>query len=88
MYFILHFLDGTIDCSVSDVLEFLSGSTSVPPNGFDEKPRVEFNFSDDSVPTASTCSLCLQLPTAHENEQSFIEAFCFALKGNVGFGQV
>ena len=56
--------------------------------GFDKQPKVVFDFSDDALPTAITCDIILRLPTVHMTRDHFVESFCLALKGNIGFGHI
>jgi hypothetical protein len=51
--------------SLEDLLKFLTGSRSIPPLGFDPKPRLQFNLAEDATkdfPVVSTCALTLDLP--------------------------
>ncbi|XP_070183309.1 G2/M phase-specific E3 ubiquitin-protein ligase-like [Littorina saxatilis] len=50
-------------CSLADVLEFCSGSRTIPPGGlggFNSLPTIAFRTS--GLPTASTCACSLTLP--------------------------
>lgn len=81
---------GCTGCTISDVLVFLSGADQVPPLGFIPSPKVSFLHSPTSkFSTASTCDICLRLPTCHgEDYQAFKEAMVSSLKDNDGFGGV
>ena len=56
------------DCTVEDVLVFLSGASQVPPLGFEKKPTISFRLA-----TASTCDLQLRLPVMHTEYAQFKE---------------
>lgn len=87
IYFFIY-IDGTIDCSVGDVMAFFTSATCVPPIAFEKPLKAEFIMDDDILPTASTCDLILRIPTVHENSESFQDAFYLAVKGNDGFGKM
>lgn len=79
---------GEVDCTVADVLVFLSGADRVPPLGFEKQPTVTF-LRDGKFATASTCSLELRLPTQYGSQYAkFREAMVMSLMDNDGFGGV
>lgn len=57
-------LGGEMDVVLSDVLGFFTGAESISPLGF-ESATLTFN-PDNPYPTASTCGLCLTIPTKCE----------------------
>jgi len=71
---------------LEDFLQFLSGSSNIPPGGFDIEPTV--HFSDSSTfPFVSTCALTLTLPLKLQDEvfkQNMVEAVI----GSPFFGKV
>ena len=71
--------------SMGSILSFFTGADHIPPLGFDE---ATLNFSDNNpYPTASTCALCLTLPTKyHGSYADFKENFTFAMHNHGGFG--
>lgn len=75
------------ECSVQDVLIFLSGSSRVPPTGFNPRPSVMF-VHDQHRPlaTASTCELQIRLPLCHGSYATFKDAMILSMKSNDGFG--
>ncbi len=79
-----------IPISLEDVLVFATGAASVPPMGFSERPRIVFKEDSASdLPTASTCSNTLYVPTVHHNSyDKFKYKFVFGVTGAVGFGTV
>ena len=57
---------GELEISMGDILSFFTAAEYIPPLGFD---NATLNFNDKNpYPTASTCGLCLTLPTKnHDN---------------------
>ena len=49
--------DEELMMSLEDVLQFVTGTTCVPPLGFDNVPEIE--LCNDPLPSASTCLLKL-----------------------------
>lgn len=78
-------LGGTLEVTMGDVLSFFTGADTIPPLGFSD---AMLNFNDiNPYPTASTCSLCLTLPTQyHADYNGFKENILFALCSHGGFG--
>jgi hypothetical protein len=73
-----------LDVTLEDILSFFTGASHPPPLGF---PDATLNFNPTNIyPTASTCSLCLTLPTKYESFDTFKEAFVFAMQCHGGFG--
>lgn len=68
------------------LLAFFSGAEVEPPVGFATKPVLL--FCEDRLATASTCSLILRLPLAHDNYKDFKTHMTLSLIGNNGFGTV
>ncbi|KAL5509181.1 hypothetical protein EMCRGX_G004499 [Ephydatia muelleri] len=82
--------DETADgCTLGDLLSFFTGSSTIPPQGFNIQCTITFNHGSDCLPTASTCSLEIRLPTCHgEDYGSFKDAMILALNCHDGFGQL
>lgn len=85
--------NGNTNCSIADVLKFVSGADRIPPLGFGKTPKVEFLPLRDrfgfpqKFATASTCDIILRLPTYHgERYDLFRESMIMSLKDNDGFG--
>eukprot|EP00731_Ephydatia_muelleri_P014783 Em0008g503a len=78
--------DETADgCTLGDLLSFFTGSSTIPPQGFNKQCTITFNHGSDRLPTASTCSLEIRLPTCHgEDYGSFKDAMVLALKCHDG----
>ena len=70
------------DISLGDILFFATGSTQVPPMGFDIQPSIEFPF--EQLPRASTCANVLELPLI-DSYEDFKDTMCFAISNTVGF---
>lgn len=71
------------------VLQVISGSSAIPPLGFDETPTIK--FSHDPVflfPAANTCTVTITLPTAIEKAEVFASNITFGIYNSSGFGDV
>ena len=79
--------DGECNCTLEEVLIFFTGA---PPLGFDKIPKLTFleGSPNKTLPTASTCSIELHLPTHHTDFYSFKSFMILGIKGNDGFGTV
>ena len=93
MRFVLFHLfpvDGDLNCTLEDVLTFFTGADSIPVLGFELTPKLSFLEISPQwlLPTASTCSLELRLPTYHSDYSSFKDYMLMGLKGCDGFGGV
>ena len=75
--FVTFVVDGDTDLTMGGVLSYFTGADSIPPLGFDDA-TLSFN-NTNPYPTASTCTLCLTLPTMYQDYASFKEHFIFAL---------
>ena len=61
----------------------------MPPMGFHTKPTVQFLHDPQAIlPTASTCSLELRLPTCYRLQEDFSDRMLLGVLGNDGFGGV
>ena len=70
------------------LLQFWTGWTVVPFCGLAKRLKVAFLADDDtkSLPTTSSCTAVLRIPTVHSSKKGFFEAMNIALKfGRVGF---
>ena len=79
-------LEGSIDCTVADVLKFMSGTDTEPPLGFPYQPKVTFLYGSEKLCTAGTCDIRLCLPTAYDDYDKFKCGLILSFKGNDGFG--
>ena len=68
-----------VDYEVEDVLVFFTGSSSIPPLGFDTQPSLSFNHSGP-LATASTCDLRLNILAIHTSFEKFKEAMLLSIK--------
>ena len=76
--------EGIPSVTMGMVLAFFTGAEAIPPLGLGD---AILNFSDTNpYPTASTCGLCLTLPTKHCDYDTFKEKFLFAMENHGGFG--
>ena len=73
---------------MEDILVFFSGASRLPPLGFQKSPTL--NFSEENLyPTASTCSLILNIPTRYGSDyESFKGALHIDFKFHGGFGKL
>ena len=69
--------------TLKDVLQFITGTTCVPPLGFDSE--IEIEFCDDALPSASTCLLKLYLPLTDDSRE-LKKNIAFAIFNAIGFG--
>ena len=85
-----YYLDiaGDIQCSLEEVLIFCSGADSVPVGGFNKKIDIVFLGDNEILPTASTCSLVMRIPTCHNSNEKFNEMMLLGLQGGIEFGSV
>lgn len=76
--------------SLEDILIFATGAANIPPMGFVEQPSIVFKEdSGKDLPTASTCSNTLYIPTVHYNDyDKFKYKFVLGVTCAVGFGNV
>ena len=83
-------LAGESACNLEDVLVFMTGADRIPILGFELPPKLSFleYLPSKLLPTASTCSVELRLPTIHTDYSVFKEHMVMALKGHDGFGGV
>lgn len=77
----------------SKILAFVTGAEQPPPPpmGFLGQPSIRFiEDRNQTLPTASTCALCLYLPLSlgDLNYPAFKERMDFAILSIIGFGQV
>lgn len=81
-----------LDCSVSSLLKWLTGSSHVPPLGFPKPLTVEFLHGCSPGckcrPTASTCDIVLKLPVHINDVAEMKELMSSALNESYGFGLI
>ena len=77
-------------CSLQDVLAFLTGADRVPVLGFEKQPKlVLLEGPADKLPTASTCGLHMRKPTAHWPTFGALKNWVeLGILGYCGFGAV
>ena len=75
--------------TLESVLQFITGSISIPLFGFDTAPSITFSHSaEDTLPTANTCDLSIRLPTSITDVGTFSSRMTFGIFNAVGFGQI
>ena len=76
-------VEGSIDCTIEDVLRFFTGTDKIL--GF-EKLKLKVSFIDELFATASTCDF---LPMGHcSDRNNFVDALIMSFKSNDGFGTI
>ena len=63
--------------TLQEFLQFVSGSREIPVGGF--QPRPTLHFSDDGLPSVSTCTLELTIPRGFSDEVTFINMMVYAI---------
>ena len=79
----------TVKMAMQTVLQFITGSSCIPPLGFDSSPTI--NFCHDpavTLPMSNTCSLSITLPTAIVNAETFSSRMTFGIGNSLGFGHI
>ena len=81
-----------LECSLPNVLQFITGARSIPPLGFPRNITVKFKHGCKEEckcrPTSSTCDLSITLPIHYSNSYAFNEIMKSALIEGVGFGRL
>ena len=78
-----------ITLSQSDVLQFITGCSTVPATGFIQQPSVRFDHGDTSRKLhVNSCAniLTLPVPSALTDFESFKNEFTSCLVNSSGFG--
>ena len=76
------------DSRLRALLQFWTGWTIIPFGGLIKRLKVAFLPDDDdkSLPTTSSCTALLRIPTVHSSKKGFFKSMNIALKfGSVGF---
>eukprot|EP00731_Ephydatia_muelleri_P016139 Em0009g563a len=74
-----------VQMALEKVLQFTTGSRSIPPLGFDSSPTI--NFCHDpavTLPTSNTCSMSITLPTAIINVDTFSSRMTYGIGNSLG----
>ena len=86
------FTAGSSDVTLTQMLQFWTGSDDIPPCDFPNDLTIEFysyeNERDNRLPSASTCSLTLWLPRGIESQDKMQEVLAMAVCGSCGFGKI
>lgn len=77
------------DVTPASVVAFVTGAPSIPPIRFDQTIKTHFiNDKSKTLPTASKCSLVLQLLLSLAEYEDFKQMIDCAIQNTVSFGQV
>ena len=85
------FLTLAHDVLLKDIMQFISGSPSVPPLGLPSNGKILILFkhgcsnSCSCKPNVSTCSLSMTIPVHYDSLESMREALVDAVKMSLGF---
>ncbi len=80
--------DFPVDSRLRALLQFWTGWTIIPFGGLVKRLKVVFLPDDDTktLPTTSSCTALLRIPTVHSSKKGFFKSMNIALKfGSVGF---
>ena len=95
-YFYSSSVHGKSDINLQDILQFITGTPSIPCLGFQQKLRVNFVHDCQKLrdkeynckPTASTCDLSLNLPIHITSIPEMRQSMTEAVRWSYGFGKV
>lgn len=82
--FLCRFVFAANEKLLENCLQFITGSTHVPPMGFPVKISLIFT-EEKRLPFARTCTLELQLSTVYDNYEDFEKDFKTAVYEHGGF---
>ena len=78
----------TFEFSLSDILMFVTGSSSIPALGLSPKPTLAFQ-SNGPLSIANTCANVIHLLLMHANGLEKFQLFmCMAICNSHGFGRL
>lgn len=87
--------DNEFVLSLSNILQFITGASEIPAEGFDVQPSIVFHHDQPQnlngrFPSANTCSCTLTIPVWEGllNEERFCEIMTDAIIGCQEFGHV
>lgn len=87
-----YYLSESSKVKPTDVLQFISGSCSLPALGFEKKITITFKHGCPPLckckPTVSTCDLTLHVPTHLSSNEEMQKEMEDAILMNYGFGRV
>ena len=95
-YFYSSSVHGKSDINLQDILQFITGTPSIPCLGFQQKLRVNFVHDCQKLRdkecncklTASTCDLSLNLPIHIKSITEMRQSMTEAVRSSYGFGKV
>ena len=90
VFILLHIEEERPHVSLSSLLRYITGSSSIPPLGFSSLIRITYQINDEDAiyPTAQACFSRLSLPVVHKSQHSFNAAFIKALEYGGGYGNI
>lgn len=83
-----------VSITIGDVLQFITGASTIPAEGFDTKPSIDFHHGPAGevarFPSANTCTCTLTLPISEGllDESGATDIFFDAIIGSRMFGNV
>ena len=69
-------------------INFLQRSRFSTSRRLQQKIDIVFLGDNEILPTASTCSLVMRIPTCHNSNEKFNEMMLLGLQGGIEFGSV
>ncbi len=82
-------LANDVEINLSQVLSFVTGSSTIPPMGFPGPICISFiEDREATLPVASTCSMTLRLPVILVDTAEFKQKIVYDIANTIGFGQV
>ena len=95
-YFYSSSIQGKSNINLHDILQFITGTPSIPCLGFQQKLRVNFVHDCQKLRdkecncklTASTCDLSLNLPIHIKSITEMRQSMTEAVRSSYGFGKV
>ena len=86
------FVGNNAEFSLSDIVHFITGSSTYPPLGFSVKMTLEFKHGCAQKckcrPTASTCAMTMFMPVHIDSVDEMKVIINSALKDCKGFGKI
>ena len=72
--------------NLNSLLRFITGLSSVPPMGLENK--ISIGFIEEVFPKAQACFCKISLPVIHSSFEEFHKAFMTALELGGGYGNI
>lgn len=72
--------------TLSDILAFWTGASSLPPLGFSQQLKINFvQGAPNRLPVGRTCGMVLELPRGADDQKLFAEQMLKAINWSGGF---